>query len=74
MRVLLTSMALAVSVGAVAQVYKSTTPDGRTVYSDRPTAGAEEITVKKLQTYTPAPLPPATEKPEEPESEPDRIN
>ncbi len=51
---LLTIVAATISVGTTAQtnVYKSVNKEGVVEYSDQPTKGAEEITVKKPQNIT----------------------
>lgn len=54
-------------VAASAGVYKWIDADGTVHYSDTPKPGAEEVHVPPPQTYTPAPLPPATPATEAPE-------
>lgn len=51
------------TTGAFAQDkgYKVTRPDGTVEFTDQPTAGAQEITLPKAQSYEPLPIPAATE-------------
>ncbi len=49
-----------------AAVYKWTDADGSVHFTDSPREGAEEVHVAPPQTYTPAPLPPITPRPEAP--------
>ena len=51
------SVLLLLATPAVAQVYKTVTPDGEVIYSDVKTRGAKQMNVPKPQTYTPPPLP-----------------
>lgn len=51
---------------ASAAVYKWTDADGMVHFTDTPREGAEEVYVAPAQTYTPAPLPPITPRPETP--------
>ncbi|PKM42818.1 MAG: hypothetical protein CVV05_17705 [Gammaproteobacteria bacterium HGW-Gammaproteobacteria-1] len=53
------------TTGAFAQDkgYKVTRPDGTVEFTDQPTAGAQEITLPKAQSYEPPPLPAVTESP-----------
>jgi hypothetical protein len=51
---------------ATAGVYKWVDPDGTVHYGDTPREGAEEIHVAPPQTYTPAPLPSFSPRPEAP--------
>ncbi len=46
-----------------AKIYKWKMPDGSVRYSDQPQPGATELVLPKIQTYTPAPVPEAAEKP-----------
>ena len=51
---------------ASADVYKWTDADGTVHFTDTPREGAEKVHVAPPQTYTPAPLPPITPRPEAP--------
>jgi hypothetical protein len=53
------------TMGAFAQDkgYKVTRPDGTVEFTDQPTAGAQEITLPKAQSYEPPPVPAVTEPP-----------
>lgn len=51
---------------APAAVYKWTDANGTVHFTDTPREGAEEVHVAPPQTYTPAPLPPITPRPEAP--------
>lgn len=53
---------------AAAGVYKWVDPDGTVHYSDKPQQGAEEVHVAPPQSYTPAPLPTFTPRPEPPKA------
>ena len=48
---------LLLATPALADVYKTVTPDGEVIYSDVKTRGAKQMNVPKAQTYTPPPLP-----------------
>ena len=53
-------------LSAGAAVYKWVDADGTVHFSDTPREGAEQVHVPPPQTYTPAPLPPITPRPEAP--------
>ncbi|NNJ94875.1 MAG: DUF4124 domain-containing protein [Halobacteria archaeon] len=61
------SVLLLLATPAVADVYKTVTPDGEVIYSDVKTQGAKQMNVPKPQTYTPTPLPVRVNPPAAPE-------
>ncbi len=58
---------LLLATPALADVYKTVTPDGEVIYSDVKTRGAKQMNVPKAQTYTPPPLPVPVNQPVVPE-------
>ncbi len=60
---------LLLATPALADVYKTVTPDGEVIYSDVKTRGAKQMNVPKAQTYTPPPLHVRVNQPVEPEKD-----
>ena len=50
-RLLILLVSLMSSVSTVAQIYKRVLPDGTVQFSDRPQSGAEEVRLRRVQTY-----------------------
>jgi hypothetical protein len=63
------SVLLLLATPAVAEVYKTVTPDGEVIYSDVKMRGAKQMNVPKAQTYTPPPLPVPVNPPGAPDEE-----
>jgi len=60
---------LLLATPALADVYKTVTPDGEVIYSDVKTRGAKQFDVPKAQVYTPPPLPVPVNQPVVPEKD-----
>jgi hypothetical protein len=61
----LLALGLLLTTPGQAKIYKWKMPDGSVRYSDQPQAGATELELPKIQTYTPIPVPEAKGKPSE---------